>query len=132
MWLMTRVGFFSIVRKPGDGDPTIRSRVREDLEALQQHYLPALGPITAKAGTDYPFRAKASVSDVAAATARMIDDIDVEPNRLPRRHFAHARHAPGQAGDPPRETPTDSYRNNGKKMLMPGDGAGATITGAGT
>lgn len=76
MWLMTRVGFFSIVREPGDGDLTIRSRVREDLEALQQHYLPALGPIRAKAGTDYPFRAKASVSDVAAATAKMIDDID--------------------------------------------------------
>jgi hypothetical protein len=76
MWLMTRVGFFIIVRKSGDGDLTIRSRVREDLEGLQQHYLPTLGPIKAKANSDYPFRAKASVSDVAAATTKMIDDID--------------------------------------------------------
>jgi len=95
MWLMTRIGFFSIVRKPGDGDLTIRARVREDLETLQQHYLPALGPITTKAGTDYPFRAMASASDVAAATAKMIDDIDYPnfKNEVGKRQGTARAHA---------------------------------------
>lgn len=36
MWLMTTVGFFSIVRKPGETDLTVRARVRSDLEALEK------------------------------------------------------------------------------------------------
>lgn len=49
MWIITPLGFFSIVQKPGDvptGTLTIRARVRSDLEALKAAVLPGLGKIT--------------------------------------------------------------------------------------
>lgn len=79
MWLITSVGFFSIVQKPGDkknGTLTVRSRVRSDLAALKQHYLPGLGPIQESHDTDYCFRAVAPRSEVSAAMARMVDGLD--------------------------------------------------------
>lgn len=79
MWLVTPIGFFSIVQKPGDkknGTLTVRSRVRSDLAALQQHYLPGLGPIQESHDTDYRFRAVAPRSEVSAAMARMVDGLD--------------------------------------------------------
>ena len=70
MWIFADVGFFSIVRKPGDEDDgmvTIRARVRSDLERLREFYLPSLGNIVENGGTDYPFRARANQSDFADA-----------------------------------------------------------------
>ncbi len=79
MWLVTPIGFFSIVQKPGDkknGTLTVRSRVRSDLAALKQHYLPGLGTIQESHDTDYRFRAVAPRSEVSAAMARMVDGLD--------------------------------------------------------
>lgn len=79
MWLVTPIGFFSIVQKPGDkqnGTLTVRSRVRSDLAALKQHYLPGLGLIQESHDTDYRFRAVAPRSEVSAAMARMVDGLD--------------------------------------------------------
>lgn len=76
MWLMTTFGFFSIVRKPGETDLTVRARVRSDLEALEKYYLPSHGPITAGGGTDYRYRARVAPGALAAAVARMVEDID--------------------------------------------------------
>lgn len=76
MWLITDLGFFSIVRKPGDDDLTVRSRARADLEALHDRYLPTLGPIVEGAGTDYPFRAKVTVEDLAFAASEIVRAID--------------------------------------------------------
>ena len=79
MWLVTPIGFFSIVQKPGDkqnGTLTVRSRVRSDLAALKQHYLPGLGPIQESHDTDYRFRAVAPRAEVSAAMARMVDGLD--------------------------------------------------------
>lgn len=76
MWLMTSVGFFSIVRKRGEIELAVRARVRGDLEALQKEYLPSLGPISAGGGTDYPYRARVESKALAAAIARMVEDID--------------------------------------------------------
>jgi 8-oxo-dGTP pyrophosphatase MutT (NUDIX family) len=73
---MTSVGFFSVVRKRGDTDLTVRARVRGDLEALAEKYLPTLGPIEAGGGTDYPYRARTSASDFAVAVARIVEDVD--------------------------------------------------------
>lgn len=75
---MTDLGFFSIVQKPEDrasGLLTIRSRVRADLEALAK-CLPFMGPISEKAGTDYPYRASARQADVVAALAHLAASID--------------------------------------------------------
>lgn len=80
MWLITTRGFFSIVEKPGDraaGMLTIRARVRADLEALRE-VLPALGDITDKGGTDYPFRARAPREAVAAAMADLVATLDYD------------------------------------------------------
>ncbi len=76
MWLITPVGFFSIVQKPGDKQNdtlTVRSRIRSDLAALRQQYLPGLGPIQESQDTDYRFRAVAPGAKVSAAMARMVD-----------------------------------------------------------
>lgn len=79
MWLITPIGFFSIVQKPGDKKNdtlTVRSRVRGDLVALKLHYLPGLGEIQESSDTDYRFRAVAPRGEVSAAMSRMIDSLD--------------------------------------------------------
>jgi 8-oxo-dGTP pyrophosphatase MutT (NUDIX family) len=79
MWLITDIGFFSIVQKPGDAEKgllTVRSRVRSDLEALVERHLRIVGPIEETSHTDYRFRAKARQADVAAAMARLAAAID--------------------------------------------------------
>lgn len=77
MWLFTKVGFFSVVSKPGDGDRlTVRARVRGDLVGLKRWYLPQLGPITALKVADYPFRAQVDRKDFADAAHRIASDID--------------------------------------------------------
>lgn len=79
MWLVTPIGFFSIVQKPGDKQDdtlTVRSRVRSDLAALKQHYLPSLGTIQENHDTDYRFRAVAPRDEVSAAMSRLVDGLD--------------------------------------------------------
>lgn len=79
MWLFTNFGFFSIVRKPEDesaGTLTVRSRVKSDLEALRDKYLPKMGSITANAGSDYRYRAKAPREAVAEAMLQAVRDLD--------------------------------------------------------
>jgi hypothetical protein len=73
---MTSVGFFSVVRKHGETDLTVRARVRGDLEALGEKCLTTLGRIEAGGGSDYPYRARISSKDLADAVARMVEDID--------------------------------------------------------
>lgn len=81
MWIMTTIGFFSIVQKPEDkhdGTLTIRSRVKSDLIALRDQYLPNLGPIVANVGTDYQYRASVPHADVSAALQKLTQDIDYD------------------------------------------------------
>lgn len=79
MWLMTPVGFFSVVRKPTDVELetlTVRARARSDLEALKARYLPELGAIQESLVNDYRFRAVAPKVAVARAVARLVQDLD--------------------------------------------------------
>lgn len=79
MWLMTPVGFFSVVRKQTDIDNatlTVRARVKQDLETLKARYLPELGTIQESAVNDYRFRAVAPQAAVAQAMARLVQDLD--------------------------------------------------------
>jgi hypothetical protein len=76
MWILTDFGFFSVVKKHGEQELTVRSRVREDLELLRERYLPDLGPVLEGAGSDYPYRARASAAAVAAAISKAVTDID--------------------------------------------------------
>ena len=79
MWLVTPIGFFSIVQKPSDhahDTLTVRARVRSDLVALKQQYLPGLGPIQESLDTDYRFRAVAPRAEVSAAMTRLVEELD--------------------------------------------------------
>ena len=79
MWLMTPIGFFSIVEKHNDrhdGTLTVRARVEGDLAALKSRYLPELGEIKAGEGTDYQFRATAPREAVARALSQLTLDLD--------------------------------------------------------
>lgn len=79
MWLITSFGFFSIVAKPDDVEGqtlTVRARVKDDLLALRDRYIPSLGPILEHAGIDYRYRAKAPQSDLAIALLHSVLDID--------------------------------------------------------
>ena len=81
MWLITPVGFFSVVRKPTDirtGTLTVRARIRADLEQLKARYLPELGAISQSGVTDYRFRAVAPQTAVAQAMARLVADLDYD------------------------------------------------------
>jgi hypothetical protein len=98
MWLMTDIGFFSIARKPDDvaqRTVTIRARVKEDLENLQQKYLPQLGPIQANLGTDYKYRAKAAQADFAIALLNIGLNIDYRnfKEAVAQRQGAYRAHA---------------------------------------
>ncbi|QEI08906.1 NUDIX domain-containing protein [Pigmentiphaga aceris] len=76
MWLMTRIGFFSVVQKPDNQHLTIRSRHRDDLTRLRQHYLPSLTDSQSQPGSEYPWRAKATHDAFAKALALIAKDID--------------------------------------------------------
>jgi hypothetical protein len=78
MWLITSVGFFSVVQKASDlaGDTlTVRARVRGDLDALREQYLPSLSDVQESKTNDYRFRAVAPRADVAAAMADMVNQL---------------------------------------------------------
>jgi len=79
MWIITNIGFFSIVEKPEDaegGTLTIRSRVRSDLENLRDRYLPGMGEILESERSDYRFRAVAPREAVSEAMAKLVAGID--------------------------------------------------------
>jgi len=81
MWLVTTFGFYSVVEKAWDRDKgslTVRARAREDLEALRDRYLPAMGDIAEDESADYRFRAQAPREQVVEAFARAVRDIDYD------------------------------------------------------
>jgi hypothetical protein len=78
MWLITTIGFFSVVQKPGETDLTVRARVAADLDRLRERYMPALSPTTESSWSDYRFRARISHADYAAGLAKLGADIDYD------------------------------------------------------
>lgn len=95
MWLLTPIGFFSVVQKPDDIQAqtlTVRARVRSDLEALKTTYLPELGQIQESAANDYRFRAIASQAALVQAMARLVQGLDYSnfKDEVARRQ-GHAR-----------------------------------------
>jgi hypothetical protein len=76
MWLFTSIGFFSVVEdEEHPGALKIRARAREDLGALQDHYLPDL-EIVRTEHTDYRFRAVVARDEWAHAAQALAADID--------------------------------------------------------
>lgn len=76
MWILTTIGFFSVVRKPGDKILTIRARCGGDLDRLRAQFMPTLSATITGAGTDYPVRGTISPADFAQGLAQMGESID--------------------------------------------------------
>jgi hypothetical protein len=93
MWLMTDRGFFSVVRKAGDSDLTVRARFTGDLERLRDGPLPQLGPTIELAAqdADYRFRAKVDPASFGEGLARLGAAIDY-PNFKARVGEVDGRH----------------------------------------
>lgn len=72
MWLLTNIGFFSVVQKENSDYLTIRARVRNDLDNLRRNYLPDLSHSTSIAGCDYPWRATVAHDKFALALGKMV------------------------------------------------------------
>ena len=78
MWIITNIGFFSIVEKSWDkpkGTLTIRARVRSDLENLRDLFLPEMSEIIESGDSDYRYRAVADRKTVSEAMAKLAADI---------------------------------------------------------
>lgn len=76
MWLLTSIGFFSVVAHRDEPNTVlIRARRREDLEALRRGYLPDI-EILENAGSDYAFRAFVERYEWEYACQRLAADID--------------------------------------------------------
>ncbi|MFZ4594231.1 MAG: hypothetical protein ACOYOF_08240 [Verrucomicrobiaceae bacterium] len=74
MWLCTRHGFFSIVRKDADTFH-IRARCREDLIQLAQ--AAGIGtPVASYAGSDYPWRILCRATDLPQFMSALTASID--------------------------------------------------------
>jgi hypothetical protein len=76
MWLLTKFGFYSVVQKPGEDVLTVRARVRGDLDALRERYLPELGETIETPKADYGYRALVSHAAFGEALGRIGADID--------------------------------------------------------
>lgn len=80
MWIITKIGFFSVVQKPWDAAKdtlTIRARVRADLERLNA-YLPDMSDIIDRQDSDYRFRTVADRRAVSEAMAKLVADVDYD------------------------------------------------------
>lgn len=79
MWIFSSVGFFSVVEKPEDRDTgmlTVRSRVKADLDALRERFMPELGPSIKGGGTDYGYRANIPREAFSEGMKRVCESID--------------------------------------------------------
>ncbi len=75
MWLMTKYGFYSIVRKEANGYH-VRARERKDLENLVQYVPLPQAEILESEHTDYRFRIIVKKEDVLAVLRFLGDNLD--------------------------------------------------------
>lgn len=81
MWVFTPYGFYSVVEKPEDRDTgmlTVRSRVKADLDALRERFMPELGQTISGTGTDYRYRAKIAKSAFSEGMKRVSESVDYD------------------------------------------------------
>jgi hypothetical protein len=95
MWLFTKDGFYSVVEKPGDRRArklTVRTRNREDIDALVKGYFPKAKPYRVER-SDYEWRIRVSKRAWANAVRLMAMDIDYSnfKDEVTRRQ-GHKRH----------------------------------------
>lgn len=78
MWIISPIGFFSVVQKPADVQTntlTVRARIAADLDALRLAVLPQLSPVQESTHNDYRFRASAPRAAVMQAMSALAGGI---------------------------------------------------------
>lgn len=78
MWVFSRYGFYSVVRKPSDGGNDVyhlRARVREDLERLKKA-AGISGEIIESKFADYRFRLLLSKEELDRVMLVLADSVD--------------------------------------------------------
>src|SRR5690349_5835891 len=78
MWILTPVGFVSVVSKRGEQKLQVRARCKEDLDNVREEYCKKLGPTLHTPRGDYHWRALVSRDDWARAMSRMARSICYE------------------------------------------------------
>lgn len=84
MWIATKVGFISVVKRPASTiavndrrELQIRARDRKTLNQLRNQYMPdTLSKIVIIPRSDYQFRAYCTHEDFALVMARLVFDIN--------------------------------------------------------
>lgn len=95
MWLFTKYGFYSIT-ETCNGNVQVRAREADDLDAMREEYMPALGQTFTTLHADYPFRAFCTKDELAEAMGRIVHDInytnfkgevgEIDPDRVKIYH----------------------------------------------
>ena len=76
MWLVTTIGFFSVVADSEPDTMMVRARVKADLEALKAEAMPSLSKIVFTKYRDYPYRAFIKRTEFEAGMAKLASMID--------------------------------------------------------
>jgi hypothetical protein len=76
MWLLTPLGFYSIVQKPGEAELCIRARDAGDLDRLRARYLPTLTGTPETRSGDYRYRAWVAREALAEGLAAIARDLN--------------------------------------------------------
>ena len=82
-------GIFSVVQKADDiaaDTLTVRARVRGDLDALREHYLPSLGEVQESKTNDYRLRAVAPRAGRGCGDGQHGEPVEVQQLQEPGRH----------------------------------------------
>lgn len=96
MWLMTTIGFFSVVQNMRDPDTLlVRARDEDDLKALAEHIAPIDGDvkIIETRVADYPYRIVASRRAMSAFLGTEIENLHYPnfKNEVARKSPKHAK-----------------------------------------
>lgn len=90
MWVMTTIGFFSVIESFDDPNVmVVRARCEEDIRALVE-LIPGSEPVVG-AGTDYPWRIRVSRRDWADTLHALAMDIDYHNVKGSITSVKHAR-----------------------------------------
>jgi hypothetical protein len=75
MWLMTQMGFFSIVKKGGKNTWTIRSRCKKDMDNLKE-FASLKGNVIITSKSDYHYRILISGKELQTLFEKLPDSIE--------------------------------------------------------
>jgi|WetSurMetagenome_2_1015567.scaffolds.fasta_scaffold00322_18 hypothetical protein len=76
MWIISRLGFFSISRDPGEDRLKVSGRSMSDMVALREGYLPGASEIEDDQREDCRYSMTAPVDEMSDAMERITSEVD--------------------------------------------------------